>query len=205
MRSTRAWRSGSPAITTPSESGASGLSRNQSTKAKLSSAKLVCVPKRFGSITMVNMQLITARRPSASLCHVPPPLNAPPSNSQATAKPKPLCSPKVRNAPILPLLCGTTTTPGLLVGLPCSSINVPGSTSRPSLCATRILPWATRLVAKSRTKGSLAFAPYPIGIPIQQGLVPKRPSPPPNGATTGRDATLTKCSDTHPLATAISA
>ena len=27
----------------------------------------------------------------------------------------------------------------------------------------------------------------------------------PNGATTGRDATLTKCRDTHPLATAISA
>jgi hypothetical protein len=28
---------------------------------------------------------------------------------------------------------------------------------------------------------------------MQQGLVPKRPSPPPQGATTGRDSTLTKC------------
>ncbi|CKU21447.1 Uncharacterised protein [Mycobacterium tuberculosis] len=40
---------------------------------------------------------------------------------------------------------------------------------------------------------------------MQHGLVPKRPSPPPQGATTGRDSTLTKCIDTNPCAVAISA
>ena len=40
---------------------------------------------------------------------------------------------------------------------------------------------------------------------MQHGLVPKRPSAPPQGATTGRDSTLTKWIDTRPCATAISA
>ena len=40
---------------------------------------------------------------------------------------------------------------------------------------------------------------------MQHGLVPKRPSAPPQGATTGRDSTLTKWIATSPRATAISA
>ena len=174
-------------------------------KARLSSPNEARLPRRAGSITMHSMLLSTARRPSAWRCQVPPPLNAPPSNSHATAMPKPLYSPKVRKAPMRPPDCGTTTTPGLLVGWPFSSIKVPGSTLRPSLWATRILPWATRLVAKSSTKGSRTWSSKPRGMPMQQGLVPKRPSLPPNGATFGRDDTLTKCSAIQPRATAISA
>jgi hypothetical protein len=36
-------------------------------------------------------------------------------------------------------------------------------------------------------------------MPMQHGLVPNRPSAPPQGATIGRDNTLTKCSATSPV------
>src|SRR5438067_2077089 len=53
----------------------------------------------------------------------------------------------------------------------------------------------------SRMMGS----PPGIGMPTANGLVPKRASLPPHGATIGREITLAKCSDTSPSATAISA
>ena len=43
-------------------------------------------------------------------------INGMPSNSQAMARPEPLCSPKGMSAPNKPPLCGTTTTPGSVVG-----------------------------------------------------------------------------------------
>ena len=56
------------------------------------------------------MPLITARAASAWRCQVPLPVSAPPSSSQATAMPNPLCSPNGSRAPNRPLACGTTTT-----------------------------------------------------------------------------------------------
>ena len=76
---------------------------------------------------------------------------------------------------------------------------VPGSSSTPLLKATRVLPWAILLVAKSRTIGSLPGR----GMPTQNGLVPMRASRPPNGATIGRDRTLTKWIDTSPAVDAL--
>ena len=58
-----------------------------------------------------------------------------------------------------------------------------------------------RLVAKSSRIGS----PSGIGMPTQNGLVTKRASRPPKGATTGREITLTKWIETYPAATHCSA
>jgi hypothetical protein len=53
--------------------------------------------------------------------------------------------------------------------------------------AMRTLPMAIRLVAKSSRIGSWPGS----GMPTQKGLVTKRASRPPNGATTGSLMTLT--------------
>ena len=74
-------------------------------------------------------------------------------------------------------------------------------TGRPSLSATRALPTAILLVAKSRINGG-----FPVrGMPIAIGLVTSRGCRPPNGATMGMLITLTKCSEIRPAALACSA
>ena len=72
--------------------------------------------------------------------------------------------------------------PGSVVGVPSASISEPGATGLPALCATRTLPMAMRLVAKSSTKRAWRAVP---GMAMQTGLVAKRPSRPPQGATGG--------------------
>jgi hypothetical protein len=57
------------------------------------------------------------------------------------------------------------------------------------------------LVAKSRITGGRPGS----GTPAQNGLVPKRASAPPCGATMAREMTLTKCIDTRPASAACSA
>ena len=57
------------------------------------------------------------------------------------------------------------------------------------------------LVAKSRITGGRPLT----GTPAQNGLVPKRASAPPYGATMPREMTLTKWIDTSPAAAACSA
>jgi hypothetical protein len=53
-----------------------------------------------GSIRIDSMLLSTRRRPSVTGRAVSPPASAPPSSSQISARPDPLCSPKVSSAPI---------------------------------------------------------------------------------------------------------
>ena len=65
------------------------------------------------------------------------------------------------------------------MGRPAESIKRPSSIATFLLLATRTLPIATWLVAKSRTIGSLPLR----GMVVQYGLVVKRGSAPPNGAT----------------------
>ena len=108
-----------------------------------------------------------------------------------------MCSPVVSMAP---KGCSTPQR-GSSVGLPSVSISQPGGIFAPLLCATRSLPCATALVAMSSTNG---FSPG-IGMPMHTGLVPKRRSAPANGATRANDCTFTKCMETRPCATAISA
>ena len=82
-----------------------------------------------------------------------------------------MCRPKVRSAPK-----GSMTPKfGSGVGLPLSSISQSGETFSRLLCATRILPCATALVAMSRMNGGS----FGIGMPMVTGLVPKRASAPP--------------------------
>ena len=54
----------------------------------------------------------------------------------------------------------------------------------------------------SRSRGRSARSPG-RGMPTQNGLVPMRASRPPNGATIGRDSTLTKWIDTRPCVDAL--
>ena len=86
-------------------------------------------------------------------------------------------------------------------GKPWSSISQSCETFSRLLCATRILPCATALVAMSRMNGGS----FGIGMPTVIGLVPKRASAPPKGATMEREMTLVKCIEISPSATACSA
>ena len=71
-------------------------------------------------------------------------------------------------------------TPDLLAGLPVwTSGTVPSGTGWPELWATRVLPSARWLVAKSARIGG----PPGRGKAAQNGFVPMRASAPPNGAT----------------------
>ena len=90
---------------------------------------------------------------------------------------------------------------GLVVGSPLSSMIVPGASGLPWLCATRVLPCAMRLVAKSSRNGGFPGR----GMPMHTGFVPKRGSRPPQGATIGREMTFTKCRLTSPAPTHCSA
>jgi hypothetical protein len=63
------------------------------------------------------------------------------------------------------------------------------------------LPCAITLVAKSRINGGRPGS----GTPAVNGLVPKRASEPPCGATMPREITFTKLIDTNPAAAACSA
>ena len=71
----------------------------------------------------------------------------------------------------------------------------------PPWLATSTLPSATIEVAKSRISGERPGR----GTPTQYGAVENRRSMPPKGATSTLPAALTKCTDTSPLAAAISA
>ncbi len=63
------------------------------------------------------------------------------------------------------------------------------------------MPSATREVAKSRIIGG----PSGMGAPMHTGLVEKRRSTPPNGATSSPRATFTKWMETSPASAARSA
>src|SRR6185295_16401907 len=104
--------------------------------------------------------------------------------------PDPLCSPNGSSAPD----GSTTVKRGSVVGSPALSMIVPGGSGTCLLYATRVLPCAILLVARSRM---IRSAPA-RGTPTQKGLVPIRASRPPNGATIGREITLTKGIDTRP-------
>ena len=70
---------------------------------------------------------------------------------------------------------GTAVLGRCRAGMPLSSISQSGDTFSRLLCATRILPCATALVAMSRMNGGSPG----IGMPTVIGLVPKRASAPP--------------------------
>src|ERR1700730_18093878 len=90
----------------------------------------------------------------------PVPVSAPPSNSQISARPEPLCSPNARIAP-LPWLWsrgpsavwGPYSTAGSSLKLPSRSISAPLGNFLPPRLATSTLPSATIEVAKSSTTG----------------------------------------------------
>ena len=93
-------------------------------------------------------------------------------------------------------------TLGSVVALPSWSSSVSAAICSPLLRATRTLPIAMRLVAMSATIGRSGAGP---GSAMQSGLVPKRASPPRQGATAGRwSVMLTKCNETSPAAAHIS-
>ncbi len=85
---------------------------------------------------------------------------------------------------------------------PSGSTSDPSGTGLPPFEATSTLPSATSEVAKS----SSSIGPLPSGgTPMQTGLVEKRRSTPPNGATSSPPSTLTKWSETRPASAARSA
>src|ERR1700738_3997238 len=98
----------------------------------------------------------------------PVPVSAPPSNSQITARPEPLCSPNARIAPLPWLwsrgpsaLCGPYSTAGSSLKVPSRSINAPFGSFLPPRLATSTLPSATIEVAKSSTIGPFPFPGSP--------------------------------------------
>ncbi len=141
-------------------------------------------------------------RLGAFSCIAPAPASTPASSSHATARPDPLCSPNGSSAP--PPSAGERpkNVPGSVESRPAASMIQPSGTFFPSLSATRTLPAATRLVAKSSTKGGLPSWP---GKVMQIGSVPSRPAMPPQGATRpGTISTLTKKIATSPASAACS-
>ena len=89
----------------------------------------------------------------------------------------PLCAAKVRSAPP----GSSNRTRGSVVARPSASMTVPSGTGTPEFSATRALPCAIALVAKSSRIGS----PFARGMPTVNGLVTNRACAPPCGATTG--------------------
>ena len=83
---------------------------------------------------------------------VMPPVSAAPRSSAMRARPYPLWSPIGVMAPV----GSANMTAGSVVGRPALSIRSPSSIRRPSFMATRTLPSATLLVAKSRTIAGLS-------------------------------------------------
>jgi hypothetical protein len=81
---------------------------------------------------------------------------------------------------------------GSVVGRPSLSTIQPGGTCSPLFIATISLPSATIDVVMSRIAGS----PPASGTPTASGLVDRRRSLPPNGATRIAPDVLRKCSDT---------
>ncbi len=75
------------------------------------------------------MLLSTLRLPSGLPLRVSPPASAPPSSSQISARPEPLCSPNGRMAPDGSM----TVKRGSVVGLPWSSMRVSGASRSPLL------------------------------------------------------------------------
>ena len=115
-----------------------------------------------------------------------PPTSAPPKISHIAASAYPLCSPNGSSAPNG---CSCITA-GSSVGWPRESISDPAGTRL--LYATRVLPYAIALVAKSSSSGG-----WPArGYAAQNGFVPKRGSVPCSGATSRSPGTLTKWNDT---------
>ncbi len=130
---------------------------------------------------------------------IPPPVSAPPSSSHTTARPDPLCSPNGRSAPF----GASRSAPGSVAGRPSASMMDPSRTWSPRARASRTLPSATRLVAKSR---STATDPPGPGMPTQNGFVMRRRSRPWKGATSGAwPTTFTKWIETRPPRAACSA
>ncbi len=91
---------------------------------------------------------------------------------------------------------------GSVVGRPSASSTAPAGSARPSRAATRTLPMAMALVAKSTT---VAGRSSPPGKAMHRGFVERRVSMPRCGATGGSWSTaLTKAIVTMPAATACS-
>src|SRR5476651_1243430 len=163
-RSSLRARSGSPGVSTSATPGRGLADFTQVMKVSTSSSKNSVPPIDSGSM-MIDSMLFTMSVPSLIVrgeC-VLPPVSAPARRSQITARPPPLCRPNGRMAPY----GGLYIVPGSVVSTPAASISRPGSIWIFLLLATRTLPIATWLVAKSSTIGSLPLR----GTAVQSGLV----------------------------------